>query len=61
MYHKYKVLYVKTGEVFDRDFKDSDAVASHLSDRGLSEEEALQWVNKWNRQNATSGFVYWIE
>jgi len=61
MYIKnYKVRYAKTGEIFEREFtvEHYGLIAIH---GGLSVLQAFDLVNQWNRQNATSGFTYWIE
>lgn len=61
MYIKtYKVRYAKTGEIFEKTFTEEQS--TNVTASGYTTMlVALQLVNEWNRQNATSGFTYWIE
>jgi hypothetical protein len=61
MYIKeYKVRYAKTGEIFTKPFTQYHYQFIDLYG-GVSVVRALELVNKWNQQNAMSGFTYWIE
>lgn len=59
-YRSYFVRYAKTGEVFEQRFTPDQNEECCLVN-GAPEEVALRLTNEWNRQNATSGFTYWIE
>ena len=61
MFKTYKAMYIPRSEVHIRNFKDSDAAKFVDFNGELPELLALRFVNQWNRQNITSGFVYWIE
>lgn len=61
MYIKeYKVRYAKTGEVFIKLFTQEHHYSINIFG-GISELRALELVNQWNKQNAVSGFTYWVE
>lgn len=68
MNRQYHIYYAKTGEEFIREFTrahffEAFGVQPH-SDRQViefGEDAALKLVNKWNSQNAVSGFTYWID
>lgn len=60
-YFKYLVYYAKTGEQFTKDFTTDQYEDLNFVMPSVPEIEALRLVNKWNRQNATSGFTYWLE
>jgi hypothetical protein len=61
MYIKtYKVRYARTGEIFEKEFTEEQS--PYVTPMAyISKVAALELVNEWNRQNATSGFTYWIE
>ena len=60
MYIKnYKVRYAKTGETFEKEFAPDQS--PFVNSWGISLFRAYELVNQWNRQNATSGFTYWID
>lgn len=60
MYIKeYKVHYAKTGEVFTKLFTSEQS--PYFNPWGIAILRAYQLVNQWNKQNAVSGFTYWIE
>ena len=62
-YKIYHIRYAKTGEEFIREFTviQYPYIAANDGRYGVPEFEALQLVNEWNRQNAVSGFTYWID
>lgn len=66
--HQYHVRYAQTGDEFVREFTRAhffEVYGVEPSPERLviefREDAALKLVNKWNRQNATSGFTYWID
>lgn len=58
-YKKYHVFYVPTGETFVKNFTFDQT--PYIYDEGVPGRQALELVNRWNAQNATSGFTYWLE
>jgi len=66
----YKVRYARTGDIFTKPFtkEHGGLLTSSCANGslvfnfdGVSKLKALELVNEWNRQNATSGFTYWID
>lgn len=68
MNRQYHVHYAKTGETFECEFTRAhffEVYGVEPSPERLviefREDAALKLVNKWNSQNAVSGFTYWID
>ena len=55
----YHVRYAPTGETFIKTFDPAQHPA--VDAYGVPRYIALELVNQWNRQNAVSGFTYWVE
>ena len=55
----YHVRYAPTEEIFVKDFTPDQHES--IDKFGAPIAVALALVNLWNRQNAISGFTYWVE